>query len=202
MLKNQIKIGDIVEILDWSYAVDAFNNSVPTSSKMKDSNFKVISFGKKLPTDTDVMDDLGLKTPLNDVILKDVQTGQIVFSQKRFLNLVKKQSGGDMLDNMLIQYIKRGSKGNVGVMVAIPVGSNVYFGWSKVHTKYDVFNKEFSKDVAVGRALREIDLTEVPYSITKEFVRFINRSRSYYKDKKFPQITDLERKFMSFDVKF
>lgn len=84
---------------------------------------------------------------------------------------------------MKIQYFKKNnSTARKGVMVAIPVEEEgvVKFGYSLCHTKLDKFDKEFGKNIAVGRALCDKPLS-LPDSMKKDFERFRDRCRKYYK---------------------
>jgi hypothetical protein len=81
--------------------------------------------------------------------------------------------------------------------------TRVIVGWSMVHRRYDKFDRENAFYVALGRALawsdderylrkedsKEAFPTFVPASTTLAFQFFLNRAKSYYKDKTMPSWT-------------
>ena len=111
-----------------------------------------------------------------------------------------------LASNAKIEYLRRGpAQGKlirekrrrvkkVGVLLALPVGSEIVIGWSLCHRTLDEFDTETAVELARDRALvwkdRETRLSwkggEVPHSIQGELVDFAGKMRMYYKGKAFP----------------
>jgi hypothetical protein len=83
---KKIKEGDIVEVVDGSYSIEIIESGelVSTGANITQRRFEVVSTNCDLPAkwfhDTE-------KPIRNDTILRDIDNGQTVFIQNRFLQL-------------------------------------------------------------------------------------------------------------------
>lgn len=69
-----------------------------------------------------------------------------------------------------------------GVVVALPVGNEVKFGWSFTNFKAgDKFDKERGLQIAVARTTKPSKLGQVPHDVVKACCRLEERSRRYFK---------------------
>lgn len=94
------------------------------------------------------------------------------------------------METMLKQYVKRGNK-KEGVLVSYSFDGYVGIGWSKAHSQLDPFDKEMGERIALGRALVMPSVENVPHSFKKDFEKFVNRCRRYYKNQEFPQFDEV-----------
>ncbi len=90
---------------------------------------------------------------------------------------------------MIIQYVRKGkARIKKGVMVAIPdeEDNKIRFGYTlccfkKDKKKVDEFDVGFGKGVAIDRAMIDGRPLVIPFSMAKQFARFVERCKKYYK---------------------
>jgi hypothetical protein len=88
--------------------------------------------------------------------------------------------------NGLVTYIKVSSgkhRGNRrGVVVALPTGDGVKFGWSFTNFKAgDIFDKERGLEIAVARTVKPNRKALTPHEVSKTIARLEERSKRYFK---------------------
>jgi len=84
-MKN-FKEGDIVNVLDGSWSFTIINGELKHryGYELTKKEFKILGLDCRLPTDDNDLSGI----PYNNVILINIDTQEIVFSQKRFLKLI------------------------------------------------------------------------------------------------------------------
>jgi len=95
---------------------------------------------------------------------------------------------------MLVEYIRNKKCGEtkgepVGCLVGSYNNGNIYLGYSKYNTKKESkqFSKYLAKKIAINRLHKNIenniayDSITMPYSITSDVHKFVNRCKKYYK---------------------
>jgi hypothetical protein len=89
--KSRFKTGDIVAVCDGSYSLISRHGKMERSfgSDLGRMNLAVVSTNQLLPANDENYKLFERDKKFNDIILKDVDTGDIVYIQERFLNLVK-----------------------------------------------------------------------------------------------------------------
>ncbi len=99
--------------------------------------------------------------------------------------MFKKTDDANVNDKYIVEHIKN-SKGNpIATVVSKKINGKIYYGVSKC-CKDDRFEKEIGTAIALGRlhvSSQRVDplLTNVPHSIKRQFIRFIDRSIRYFK---------------------
>ena len=88
----------------------------------------------------------------------------------------------------LFQFIKSASGKKKGVLLAFRQGTEIYIGWALCNLRVDEFDKDFGYILAYRRALasHKKNKISVPPSICKDYTKFIDRVKRYYKDIKIP----------------
>lgn len=83
--------------------------------------------------------------------------------------------------NELVEYVRRGKYGRVGVILSFKddIG-NIRFGWSLCRVKEDRFDKEEAMAKARERANGEVG--DIPESILGQVYEFRKRSFNYFQD--------------------
>ena len=87
---------------------------------------------------------------------------------------------------MLTQFVRDRKGQPRGMVVATVIDNSICVGWSYTNTKAgDRFNKQRAIQIALGRAEygwgREV---EIPYAVSKVFIRMADRASSYFKNAK------------------
>lgn len=89
----------------------------------------------------------------------------------------------------------------VGVIAAFLEDGKVKIGWSKCR-KGDKYSKAIAYTIAHGRAIAlfEDKAVEVPGSMYEDFVLFVARCVTYFRDKELPGFVDKEEIASAFEV--
>lgn len=97
------------------------------------------------------------------------KTEQYIASQNGLVTFLRVTSGKN-----------RGSRR--GVVVALPVGNEVKFGWSFTNFKAgDKFDKERGLQIAVARTVKPAKIDRVPYDVLNAVTKMEERSKRYFK---------------------
>ncbi len=83
------------------------------------------------------------------------------------------------------EYLRNKANKKIGVLIAVVIGNDVQFGWSKCN-KCDEFSRSLGTRIATDRARSKknaIEMHKLPHSMRHEMAAFVLRSTKYYKDK-------------------
>lgn len=86
--------------------------------------------------------------------------------------------------NVIIKYVRDKKFKVIGVMIAAKDGNQIHYGWSKLHTQKDRWNRKIGLKLAIDRWHRATDGASpdrMPISFNESFEYFRDRAHRYFK---------------------